>query len=233
MLNMKKGLAIVLAAATALTFAPVSTLGLTGVVEAQAAAATSLSDSSEKEPWSITPSAAKTTSTPWKLGTNSAKKSYGKGNATLSSSDNIFFIEINGLKSTTATAAANSTVTIGAPSTNAVERVDPDALQNSATGKVVVNGVANSGTEDKKVVAFAAKNKGVATVTLTSDNGTPSDNTDDETLTLTLTVNGPVASNSSVSFTNTATTPETISTFDLKSSDTAPSAPNAKIKVSC
>ena len=37
MLNMKKGLAIVMAAATALTFAPVSTLGLTGVVEAQAA----------------------------------------------------------------------------------------------------------------------------------------------------------------------------------------------------
>ncbi len=37
MLNMKKGLAIVLAAATALTFAPVSTLGLQGVVEAQAA----------------------------------------------------------------------------------------------------------------------------------------------------------------------------------------------------
>ena len=34
---MKKGLAIVLAAATALTFAPVSTLGLTGVIEAQAA----------------------------------------------------------------------------------------------------------------------------------------------------------------------------------------------------
>jgi hypothetical protein len=41
MLNMKKGLAIVLAAATALTFAPVSTLGLTGVVEAQAATAVS------------------------------------------------------------------------------------------------------------------------------------------------------------------------------------------------
>ena len=37
MLNMKKGLAIVLAAATALTLAPVSTLGLQGVVEAQAA----------------------------------------------------------------------------------------------------------------------------------------------------------------------------------------------------
>ncbi|MGN8773170.1 hypothetical protein [Candidatus Weimeria sp. HCP3S3_B5] len=36
---MKKGLAIVLAAATALTFAPVSTLGLQGVVEAQAATA--------------------------------------------------------------------------------------------------------------------------------------------------------------------------------------------------
>ena len=44
MLNMKKGLAIVLAAATALTFAPVSTLGLTGVVEAQAANAISASD---------------------------------------------------------------------------------------------------------------------------------------------------------------------------------------------
>ena len=40
MLNMKKGLAIVLAAATVFTFAPVSTLGLTGVVEAQAATAT-------------------------------------------------------------------------------------------------------------------------------------------------------------------------------------------------
>ncbi len=40
MLNMKKGLAIVLAAATALTFAPVSTLGLQGVVEAQAAVTT-------------------------------------------------------------------------------------------------------------------------------------------------------------------------------------------------
>ena len=40
MLNMKKGLAIVLAAATALTFAPVSTLGLQGIVEAQAAIAT-------------------------------------------------------------------------------------------------------------------------------------------------------------------------------------------------
>ncbi|MDY6352681.1 MAG: hypothetical protein SPL57_06530 [Lachnospiraceae bacterium] len=39
---MKKGLAIVLAAATALTFAPVSTLGLTGVVEAQAADTTSI-----------------------------------------------------------------------------------------------------------------------------------------------------------------------------------------------
>jgi len=39
MLNIKKGLAIVLAAATALTFAPVSTLGLQGVVEAQAATA--------------------------------------------------------------------------------------------------------------------------------------------------------------------------------------------------
>ena len=37
MLNMKKGLAIVLAAATVFTFAPLSTLGLTGVVEAQAA----------------------------------------------------------------------------------------------------------------------------------------------------------------------------------------------------
>ena len=44
MLNMKKGLAIVLAAATAFTFAPVSTLGLTGVVEAQAASAISASD---------------------------------------------------------------------------------------------------------------------------------------------------------------------------------------------
>ena len=42
MLNMKKGLAIVLAAATALTFAPVSTLGLQGVVEAQADTAKSL-----------------------------------------------------------------------------------------------------------------------------------------------------------------------------------------------
>lgn len=44
MLNMKKGLAIVLAAATALTFAPVSTLGLTGVVEAQAANTTTTKD---------------------------------------------------------------------------------------------------------------------------------------------------------------------------------------------
>ncbi|MBQ1916104.1 MAG: hypothetical protein II177_01320 [Lachnospiraceae bacterium] len=44
MLNMKKGLAIVLAAATALTFAPVSTLGLTGVVEAQAATAVNATD---------------------------------------------------------------------------------------------------------------------------------------------------------------------------------------------
>ena len=41
---MKKGLAIVLAAATALTFAPVSTLGLQGVVEAQAADVTTLAD---------------------------------------------------------------------------------------------------------------------------------------------------------------------------------------------
>lgn len=44
MLNMKKGLAIVLAAATALTFAPVSTLGLQGVVEAQAADVTTLAN---------------------------------------------------------------------------------------------------------------------------------------------------------------------------------------------
>ena len=43
MLNMKKGLAIVLAAATALTFAPVSTLGLTSVVEAEAATVTASS----------------------------------------------------------------------------------------------------------------------------------------------------------------------------------------------
>ncbi|MBQ1916167.1 MAG: hypothetical protein II177_01650, partial [Lachnospiraceae bacterium] len=42
---MKKGLAIVLAAATALTFAPVSTLGLQGVVEAQAATVKPTDDS--------------------------------------------------------------------------------------------------------------------------------------------------------------------------------------------
>lgn len=42
MLNLKKGLALVLAAATVFTFAPVSTLGLNGVVEAQAEAVTSL-----------------------------------------------------------------------------------------------------------------------------------------------------------------------------------------------
>ena len=45
MLNMKKGLAIVLAAATVLTFAPVSTLGLQGVVEAQAATVQATNDS--------------------------------------------------------------------------------------------------------------------------------------------------------------------------------------------
>lgn len=44
MLNMKKGLAIVLAAATVFTFAPVSTLGLTGVVEAQAATVAAIND---------------------------------------------------------------------------------------------------------------------------------------------------------------------------------------------
>jgi hypothetical protein len=48
MLNMKKGLAIVLAAATALTFAPVSTLGLTGVVQANAAALASVTPQSYK-----------------------------------------------------------------------------------------------------------------------------------------------------------------------------------------
>ena len=47
MLNMKKGLAIVLAAATALTFAPVSTLGLQGVVEAQAATVQATNDSAK------------------------------------------------------------------------------------------------------------------------------------------------------------------------------------------
>lgn len=45
MLNMKKGLAIVLAAATVFTFAPVSTLGLQGVVEAQAATVAATNDS--------------------------------------------------------------------------------------------------------------------------------------------------------------------------------------------
>ena len=132
MLNMKKGLAIVLAAATALTFAPVSTLGLTGVVEAQAA--------ETKQDASATATVAGTTSV-----------TAGTTDKTLIGSTGTLTLTITNTDASTAATTVEVSV-VSAKGTNGTTAGTP-ATGFTVTGSPVASIAANNGTASVTIQA--------------------------------------------------------------------------------
>jgi len=216
MLNMKKGLAIVLAAATALTFAPVSTLGLTGVVEAKAATATPITGATAAEATDLGTGVAFNSAD---TGTwTGAADAFAKAQATLGT-DGYYFIELTGADAS----GTDYTYSINTEG-SAVTRFGDG--ETDAKGKNSVK-LLGAGTANTTVVAFKASSVGTAKVTIVNDMGT-SATTDDKTLTINFTVNGPVSSDSKVSFTDAANKAAT--SINLKTSETT-AAVKAKVKV--
>ncbi len=174
MLNMKKGLAIVLAAATALTFAPVSTLGLTGVVQANATALSSVAAQDYKV---ASPNAwdyQQDDTVPVTLDRADAAKQYAA-------------IQLAG--------STNGTkFTITNPDGNCVTRFTSAEKNGTDTNIGDSFTVANG---KNAVVAFQAKANGKTTATIKAET-LKSDGTVDKTktteLTLNFVVNGPVSS---------------------------------------
>ena len=183
MLNLKKGLALVLAAATALTFAPVSTLGLTGVVQAQAAEDLSTGHDYYQIP--ITAAAKGSNDAEW----DSSKPGYGRGDIDLSTAagTDVFFVKISGLVDATSTAKSTFTVEGGG---DVIKQVDPDDTSKAPTNKLEI--AAESGSANTGYIALKAVKTGTATVTITSDHATTSKD-DDTTLTLNFTVKNNVS----------------------------------------
>ena len=173
MLNMKKGLAIVLAAATALTFAPVSTLGLTGVVTANAATLTV-----NPQPYTV----AVGTADAWTYATDDTST------VTFDSTDpakQYAAIKLTG-------SANNTRVTITNPDGTHVARYTAAETNNTVhyTGDTLT--VANG---KDAVVAFQAKAVGKTTATIKAETlDAQGAVTATKTLTLNFVVNGPVSS---------------------------------------
>jgi len=166
MLNMKKGLAIVLAAATALTFAPVSTLGLQGVVEAQAADVTTLADWTTAGTASYADDTQTITVDSTKDGNNQTFKLHIKNN----DSTNAFTaLTVSGVPGTvtndittnhTDTLAANTgaDITFTVPAKEAKLSSTPVTVQSTVGGKNYTykfNLVINQDTKDAADKAFA------------------------------------------------------------------------------
>jgi len=181
MLNMKKGLAIVLAAATALTFAPVSTLGLTGVVEAQAAGlATTIaptpSTSLGSDAWDPTNASAD-------------KKSAVNGVIPATESKSTVDLTANTVNSFV-TVALKGSATTGDSSKFTIANDNPSSVTISDMSEVPADGITIAGADSavsKKLVLKATK-VGVSHITVTSVT-TSSGKTDTQTLKLTITVN--------------------------------------------
>ena len=135
MLNMKKGLAIVLAAATALTFAPVSTLGLQGVVEAQAATVSAVTS----------------------FNTVADQQIFGTGSKTVTVTENV-----TGAKDDTDTLTVNSSNTAAVTVLPASATATVGADGKTATADITVTGVkagtstitVTSGKDSSKKISF-------------------------------------------------------------------------------
>ena len=174
MLNMKKGLAIVLAAATALTFAPVSTLGLTGVVQANAAPLTSVTADDYKvgspASWDYQQDETVTVT----LNSADAAKQYAA-------------IKLAGSTNGTKFTITNPDGTHVARYTKAEEN---DSAKNIGDSFTVAN-------TKNAIVAFQAKANGKTTATIKAEplgaDGKP-ETANTHTLTLNFVVNGPVSS---------------------------------------
>jgi hypothetical protein len=179
MLNMKKGLAIVLAAATALTFAPVSTLGLTGVVEAQATEAEinpTTSRSLGADTWDPT-------------GTNKNSAVNGMIPATemvstvdLTASTGATFVTVALTGSTTETDNSKFTIANDNPSSVTIS----DLSEVPADG-ITITGNTSEATTKKLVLS--AKKVGVSHIKVTSVTTENGGKTNTQTLELTITVN--------------------------------------------
>ncbi len=169
--SFKRFLAVTLAAATALTFAPVSTLGLQGVVEAQAATTVNATDYKVESPDAWNNAADETVTVT--LDSADAAKQYAA-------------IELSG--------STNGTkFTITNPDGTHVTRYTTAEKNDTATNIGDSFTVASS---KKAIVAFQAKANGKTTAkikaeTLDADNTTV---TATATLTLNFVVNGPVSS---------------------------------------
>ena len=167
MLNKKKVLALVLAAATAFTFAPVSTLGLAPVVEAEAAAT------------SISATAAGSLGTDdWDGTTNNAEYT-----STVSNIETTGYVTLSLTGASTVGTDYNYNVSVDGSSAAISE------LSEVQTGK---NKIAGAGTATTKKLVFKATKTGVTKVTITNDLGTAA-TADDTKATLTITVNGAVS----------------------------------------
>ena len=176
--SFKRFLAVTLAAATALTFAPVSTLGLTGVVEAQAAATTinpTISSSLGADAWDPT-------------GTNKNSAVNGVIPATemestvdLTAGDGKTFVTVALKGSTTATDTSKFTIANDNPSSVTIS----DLSEVPAAGTTIDG---NNTATTKKLVLRAQK-VGVSHITVTSVTTDANGKTDTQTLKLTITVN--------------------------------------------
>ena len=134
MLNMKKGLAIVLAAATALTFAPVSTLGLQGVVEAQAA--------DTKQDASATASVGGTTSVA--AGTTDKTLIGSTGTLTLTITNTDSSTEAKGVEVSVVSAQGANATTAGTAATGFTVTPSPVATIAAKNGTATVTIAAES-----------------------------------------------------------------------------------------
>ncbi|MDY6352926.1 MAG: hypothetical protein SPL57_07795 [Lachnospiraceae bacterium] len=131
---MKKGLAIVLAAATALTFAPVSTLGLQGVVEAQAA--------DTKQDASATASVAGTTSVT--EGTTDKTLIGSTGTLTLTITNTDSSTDATGVEVSVVSAKGTNATTAGTPASGFTVTSSPVATIAASNGTATVTIAAGS-----------------------------------------------------------------------------------------
>ena len=174
MLNMKKGLAIVLAAATALTFAPVSTLGLTGLVQAQAAAIAGTQGYATQKLAEQTPLAQD-----W-------SQAAGTVAVDLTDADKspYFVIKVTGESS----GSDEYTYTSDIDDTDVVSTWADKGLEVSDAEKFDMK--ANASTQEVKELGFVAKKGGTAKITLTRQKKDKSDAK--KTTVITVTVTGTV-----------------------------------------
>ena len=179
MLNMKKGLAIVLAAATALTFAPVSTLGLTGVIEAQAAPATitaTVPGSLGNDTWDPT-NADKQSAV---NNVVPAKEMTSTINLATVTPATYVTVALKG----SATATDSSKFTIENDNTSSVE-ISNELSEVKADGVTI----AGNGTAVSKNLVLRGIKSGVSHITVTCVTTKQDKTTDTQTLKLTITVN--------------------------------------------